>query len=410
MFTRCRALLKPQSRQKSTSSGPVKPEPVGTRENEDEEEAFWRDQPIQQPSISRAVVYFIAFSTFAFGVSAYASLRETDRIAKRTQGAFPASVKFVSSQNDEFAEICWGPGVSEPKMIKLTELLWAQEASQGYQWLRESIVPSVIKAPLTEAYKFLANKILALRIDKQIVMPIIFINSTVLLLWTLSATKRGARLHQFMRVNFTHRPSSGLTHTMLTSTFSHNVGWHFLFNNIALWSFGGSALFLAARQQNISGNIPESWPGTHFLAFFAVAGVFASMTSHIGNAFRFQTVLRTYGLQAAKKFGRVGSVGSSGAIWALIAMTACVNPDSGISLIFLPFFSFPIKYGVAGLLALDVVGLVRGWRLFDHVAHLGGAFFGFAYYQYGLRFWAAVKQWVAKAMEVGPYDPARRKH
>ena len=102
-------------------------------------------------------------------------------------------------------------------------------------------------------------------------------------------------------------------------------------------------------------------------------------------------------------------MGSSGALWAVVAMTACTSPDTGISLIFLPFVSFPIKYGVASLIALDVVGLVRGWKVFDHVAHLGGAAFGFVYYQYGARFWATVKQWVSRAVEIGPYDPARRK-
>jgi rhomboid-like protein len=31
---------------------------------------------------------------------------------------------------------------------------------------------------------------------------------------------------------------------------------------------------------------------------------------------------------------------------------------------------------VIGMLALDTAGLVLGWRMFDHAAHLGGALFG----------------------------------
>lgn len=34
----------------------------------------------------------------------------------------------------------------------------------------------------------------------------------------------------------------------------------------------------------------------------------------------------------------------------------------------------------AAMVTLDVVGLLRGWRLFDHSAHLGGAIYGIWYY------------------------------
>jgi membrane associated rhomboid family serine protease len=31
------------------------------------------------------------------------------------------------------------------------------------------------------------------------------------------------------------------------------------------------------------------------------------------------------------------------------------------------------------LVGLDLLGVFRGWRTFDHLAHLGGSFFGLAY-------------------------------
>lgn len=34
----------------------------------------------------------------------------------------------------------------------------------------------------------------------------------------------------------------------------------------------------------------------------------------------------------------------------------------------------------AAMVTLDIVGLLRGWRLFDHSAHLGGAIYGIWYY------------------------------
>lgn len=35
------------------------------------------------------------------------------------------------------------------------------------------------------------------------------------------------------------------------------------------------------------------------------------------------------------------------------------------------------------MVLIDVVGLFRGWRMFDHAAHLGGALFGLAYFTIG---------------------------
>ena len=36
--------------------------------------------------------------------------------------------------------------------------------------------------------------------------------------------------------------------------------------------------------------------------------------------------------------------------------------------------------GAAGLMAMDTAGIVRGWRILDHYAHLSGAAFGGAYF------------------------------
>lgn len=54
-----------------------------------------------------------------------------------------------------------------------------------------------------------------------------------------------------------------------------------------------------------------------------------------------------------------------------------------MSLIFLPFVPIPIMTAYYGMLLVDLVGLLRGWALFDHAAHLGGALAGVLYYWYG---------------------------
>lgn len=73
--------------------------------------------------------------------------------------------------------------------------------------------------------------------SRRTVIGIIGLNAVVFGLWRLGGlgVARG-RLEAFMARNFLHSPASGRTYTMLTSTFSHRGGLHFLFNNIALWS------------------------------------------------------------------------------------------------------------------------------------------------------------------------------
>lgn len=46
------------------------------------------------------------------------------------------------------------------------------------------------------------------------------------------------------------------------------------------------------------------------------------------------------------------------------------------------------------MITLDLVGLLRGWRLFDHAAHLGGAFFGLAYFWKGAELFEELRIWL----------------
>lgn len=56
------------------------------------------------------------------------------------------------------------------------------------------------------------------------------------------------------------------------------------------------------------------------------------------------------------------SLGASGAIYAAVTLTALAFPHTEISLMFPPTFPIPIQWGVGSLIALDVVGALRGWR------------------------------------------------
>ncbi|EGO20784.1 hypothetical protein SERLADRAFT_442128 [Serpula lacrymans var. lacrymans S7.9] len=85
------------------------------------------------------------------------------------------------------------------------------------------------------------------------------------------------------------------------------------------------------------------------------------------------------------------SLGASGAIYAAVTLSALAFPDASISLIFLPFFAIPIQSGVGAIIALDAIGILRGWKMFDHYAHLSGATFGVLYYLYGPQWWDSMR-------------------
>ena len=59
------------------------------------------------------------------------------------------------------------------------------------------------------------------------------------------------------------------------------------------------------------------------------------------------------------------SLGASGAIYAAVTMTALAFPDSQVALFIPPTYPINIQYGVGGLMMLDVIGIIRGWRLVD---------------------------------------------
>lgn len=102
-----------------------------------------------------------------------------------------------------------------------------------------------------------------------------------------------------------------------------------------MWSFGAIALatpvFWIGRDK-MGKHTPESSLFPHFLAFFATAGIFSSLVSHLGTAMTFRFVAARRGLAAAKlSVGRMGSLGASGAVYSTIVLTALAFPDTKVS-------------------------------------------------------------------------------
>ena len=125
-----------------------------------------------------------------------------------------------------------------------------------------------------------------------------------------------------------------------------------------------------------------------------LAGLFSGLVSHIGHArwqyprliarMRNATTPATTSFAASLKSGAasaipkveatvatasksagsegMSSLGSSGAVYALFAVTALGFPDAEITFVIPPYFPINIQTGFFALVAMDTLGVLRGWR------------------------------------------------
>lgn len=129
----------------------------------------------------------------------------------------------------------------------------------------------------------------------------------------------------------------------LLSTFAHMDAWHLVFNMVGLYTFGYA--------------LHRSVGDAQFLSMYLNSGVIASLCSHVVRV---------------RRGSLVPSIGASGAVYGIAAASTFLNPYSRLTLIFLPFFSFPAYTLLPLVAAVDLAGVLLKWRRFDHVAHLGG--------------------------------------
>ncbi|XP_030630358.1 presenilin-associated rhomboid-like protein A, mitochondrial [Chanos chanos] len=184
---------------------------------------------------------------------------------------------------------------------------------------------------------------------QRTVTGIIALNAIVLCCWRVPSLQRS------MIKYFTSNPASKTRCLpMVLSSFSHYSITHMALNMYVLWTFSTSIVSMLGREQ--------------FLAVYLSAGVFSTFVSYV----------------CKTATGRLGpSLGASGAIMAVLAAVCTKMPEAKLGIILLPMITFTAGNALKGLVALDTIGLLLGWRLFDHAAHLGGALFGVWYIAYG---------------------------
>ncbi|WVO17103.1 hypothetical protein L204_104792 [Cryptococcus depauperatus] len=298
----------------------------------------------------------------------------------------------------------WRRNVDQPSDNEMTRGKRLEGAKKAQKLLNQlpgtlSFIPNIILIPILRTYVLASEFLLNTPAAQLAPLELIAGMGGIFLAWKVR------RLEPFMKKWFLHRPVI-FTHstklawancvTLLTSTVSHQSFAHFAFNSFALFSFGTAAFAFLSSSPSLP-SLATSTQSPHFFAFLLLAGLFSSLSSHLyTNIFRLPGLLRAISHPAristpqalAHQAAILPSLGASGAIYAALTMTACAFPDSSVGIIFIPFVAIPIGWGVFGMVMVDAIGLIRGWRLFDHVAHLTGALFGVIYYQYGREVWA----------------------
>ncbi|XP_023132339.1 presenilins-associated rhomboid-like protein, mitochondrial isoform X1 [Amphiprion ocellaris] len=184
---------------------------------------------------------------------------------------------------------------------------------------------------------------------QKTVTGIIAVNAAVLCCWRIPSMQRS------MIKYFTSNPASKTRCLpMVLSSFSHYSIIHMVANMYVLWTFSSGIVSLLGREQ--------------FLAVYMSAGVISTMVSYM----------------CKTATGRLyPSLGASGAVMAVLAAVCAKVPEAKLGIIFLPMVTITAGNVLKALVAVDAAGLLMGWRLFDHAAHLGGVLFGVWYVAYG---------------------------
>ncbi|XP_039745074.1 presenilins-associated rhomboid-like protein, mitochondrial isoform X1 [Pararge aegeria] len=189
----------------------------------------------------------------------------------------------------------------------------------------------------------------SLRESEKVFYPILAANILVFGAWRIRP------LQPFMIKYFCSNPSgSAKCLPMVLSTFSHYSTLHLAANMYVLYSFMPAAIASLGKEQ--------------FVAMYLSAGVISSFAS-----FLYKVVVCQPGL----------SLGASGAIMSILSYVCVQYPDTRLSIIFLPMFTFAAGTAIKVIMSVDLAGVIMGWKFFDHAAHLGGALFGMAWCYWG---------------------------
>jgi membrane associated rhomboid family serine protease len=161
---------------------------------------------------------------------------------------------------------------------------------------------------------------------------------------------------------------------LVTHAFLHSDLVHLMLNMLGLVMFGAM--------------LEYEWGTRRFLVFYSVCVLGAALCQFgLATWMAFERGEISYG------------IGASGGIYGLLVAFGLLFPNQRLGLFFLPI-TFKARHFVAALIVLQLIFAVFGGRTGEsHIAHLGGAFFGWAL----IRYWARDRTQTPK----GPKRPRR---
>ncbi len=142
---------------------------------------------------------------------------------------------------------------------------------------------------------------------------------------------------------------------LITYQFLHGGFMHIFFNMFALWIFGVELEYLFGSKK--------------FLFYYLMCGVGAGLLHVFGSPI----------LQSIS----APTIGASGAVYGVLIAFALYFPDRYIFLLFPPM-PIKAKYLIAFYILIEFMS-VGSNNYVAHLAHLGGAFFGFLFVMYDKR-------------------------
>lgn len=160
---------------------------------------------------------------------------------------------------------------------------------------------------------------------------------------------------------------------LVTAVFLHGGLWHLFFNMLVLHWAGG--------------RFEERRGGRELVLFYLIGGVVANIV---------YVVTQVTGV--APGGGQIGAIGASGAVSAAMVVFALYYPHAQLRL----YFFIPMPAWLLAILFIgfnSVMGFGHAGGGVAYFAHLGGAAFGFLYYETGIEF--------GKMFARGPRERAR---
>jgi membrane associated rhomboid family serine protease len=160
---------------------------------------------------------------------------------------------------------------------------------------------------------------------------------------------------------YTNWPFNFQVWQLITYQFMHGGFWHIFFNMFILWMFGGS--------------IEDVMGSKKFLIFYLLAGVSAGL---------FQLFITPL-LGASSAV----TIGASGSIFGVMIAYAMFFPDNLIYV----YFLIPVKakYLIGFLVIIEFFSVDSASSNVAHLAHLGGALFGFLYIMFDKNSYVGLK-------------------